>query len=614
MGRPVKNILNALQQKQIVLPYLENAFHSDQWPDEYNIRVDSQPYYGLEDEEGITHDVGVGDGYFHPSSHPLMPSRELYYRFHPKHNGMVINERRSLTSHMTLAGGSAMHAVIQTQLHMAKVLMKGSGLDTWAPTEHNPLVKGRWVPENPYEWEYINTEHMVRGRMDGILDHPLGQMGFEFKALDVDTPILTGNGWSTMGELVDGDDVYAPDGQLTKVTAAHPVRYGRPCYEVKFRDGQSVVADAEHLWEVNDYRGVTYTLTTQQILDRGLRISNGGYKFNVPVTHPLQAPDAELPIDPWLLGAWLGDGASSETALYCGDEDLSYMEGRLSQLGLSYKMTRGKTCWKLYVHKVRAQFTALGLLGNKHIPDIYLRASESQRRSLLAGLMDTDGSAGEHQVAIGMKNETVMRQTLQLARSLGYRCTLRAHDSNIYGRSCGPIYWVKFSSTHSVSPFDMPRKARKFDLALPGNRKIDRNSIVGVEPVPTRPTRCITVAHESSLYVVGEGFVPTHNTMNSRSFRFLDAPKEEWRCQLNLGLDAADLHKGVIVVMEMGYPFSFKEFHITRNGDLLGEIYEKFDYVRACVRDNTPPRCEHSFQSAKAKACPVGHLCWAEEE
>ncbi len=284
MGRPVKNILNALQQKQIVLPYLENAFHSDQWPDEYNIRVDSQPYYGLEDEEGITHDVGVGDGYFHPSSHPLMPARELYYRFHPKHNGMVINERRSLTSHMTLAGGSAMHAVIQTQLHMAKVLMKGSGLDTWAPTEHNPLVKGRWVPENPYEWEYINTEHMVRGRMDGILDHPLGQMGFEFKS------------------------------------------------------------------------------------------------------------------------------------------------------------------------------------------------------------------------------------------------------------------------------------------------------------------------------------------MNSRSFRFLDAPKEEWRCQLNLGLDAADLHKGVIVVMEMGYPFSFKEFHITRNGDLLGEIYEKFDYVRACVRDNTPPRCEHSFQSAKAKACPVGHLCWAEDE
>ena len=614
------NILNSLQAKQIVMPYLENAFHNDQWPDEYYIRVDSEDYYGLTDEEGITHDTGPGDGYFHPSSHPLMTARELYYRYHPDFAALVPRERRSLTSHMTLAAGTAMHAVIQTQLHMAGILMRGETEEDfeWQPVEGDPDVVGRWVEKNPYEWEYINRRHMVRGRMDGRLRHPQGEIGFEFKALDVATPILTGAGWSTMGELIDGDEVYAPDGQLTKVVAAHPVRTGRPCYEVKFRDGQSVVADAEHLWQVRDYAGRCLTLTTQQLHDRGVLVGRKrkSFKYSVPVTDPIQAPDADLPIDPWLLGMWLGDGDSSMVSITSGAQDLDYLTSRLDSLGVSYRVNQygERTASAVYIHKMRGAFADLGLLDNKHIPEVYMTASEPQRRALLAGLMDSDGGVAGHQVCIGMKRESLMRQVLQLARSLGYRATLTSHESSIDGKKCGLHYVVRMSATHELSPFDMPRKTARFDEYPPGKQDMKRNAIVAVEPVPTRPTRCITVAHESSLYLVGEGFVPTHNTQNSRAYRFQDSSKDEWRYQLNLGMDACGLSRGVVLVMEMGYPFNFKEFPIRRDSDLVQGVYDKFDYVRECVRLNTPPRCEHSFQSAQSKNCPVGHLCWVTTE
>jgi len=62
------------------------------------------------------------------------------------------------------------------------------------------------------------------------------------------TPVPTPAGWTTMGELVDGDTIFDETGQTCTVTTAHPVMYDRPTYEVVFSDGSTIVADAEHLW------------------------------------------------------------------------------------------------------------------------------------------------------------------------------------------------------------------------------------------------------------------------------------------------------------------------------------------------------------------------------
>lgn len=134
------NIFKRLQNKELILPYFETAMMADHWPESYSVEIDSSPYYGHK------------DGYFHPSTHATMGARELYYRFHPDTRDLVLTEKRTLQSYLTLAIGSALHGVLQTQMQMAG------------------LVK----PEN-IEWQYTNTDHWCRGRIDWIVDHPNGQ-------------------------------------------------------------------------------------------------------------------------------------------------------------------------------------------------------------------------------------------------------------------------------------------------------------------------------------------------------------------------------------------------------------------------------------------------------
>ena len=68
------------------------------------------------------------------------------------------------------------------------------------------------------------------------------------KALALDTPLPTPTGWTTMGEVAVGDLLYDAEGRPTSVVAATDVMVGRPCYEVTFSDGSTIVADAEHQW------------------------------------------------------------------------------------------------------------------------------------------------------------------------------------------------------------------------------------------------------------------------------------------------------------------------------------------------------------------------------
>jgi len=145
---PYASILRSLADKDLLLPYFRNAMLAQKWPDTYQITIDSGPYYGH------------GDGYFHPSTHGLMGARELYYRFHPDHRDKLIHEQRSVQSEMTMAMGSALHGVVQTQFQMAG------------------LIPG---PEQ-CEVEYVIAEHHVRGRVDFIAHHPTeGRIPVELK-------------------------------------------------------------------------------------------------------------------------------------------------------------------------------------------------------------------------------------------------------------------------------------------------------------------------------------------------------------------------------------------------------------------------------------------------
>ena len=150
------------------------------------------------------------------------------------------------------------------------------------------------------------------------------------KALALDTPIPTPRGWTTMGEIQVGDEVFDENGHPNSVTAATPVMYGRPCYEVEFSDGTIIVADAEHLWRTStvdralvervtapagsgQIRVIDADPVTTEQIAASLR-DNGRLNHSVALCGPLDYPESDLPVAPYTFGCWLGDGRTGEPA------------------------------------------------------------------------------------------------------------------------------------------------------------------------------------------------------------------------------------------------------------------------------------------------------------
>ena len=148
------------------------------------------------------------------------------------------------------------------------------------------------------------------------------------KALALDTPLATPDGWTTMGEVRVGDRLIGADGHPVAVVAATEVMQDRPCYEVEFSDGEVIVADAEHQWltwtraarrydaqtrgfQRNDTNPVRPGVTTEEIARTPALPSVDKRPIHtVQLASPLQLPEADLPMPPYALGAWLGDGHS----------------------------------------------------------------------------------------------------------------------------------------------------------------------------------------------------------------------------------------------------------------------------------------------------------------
>lgn len=350
------------------------------------------------------------------------------------------------------------------------------------------------------------------------------------KALDVDTPVPTPGGWTTMGQLKDGDQVFTAAGHVTTVTHAHPIRYDRPCYRLTFSDGCTIVADADHQWTARsraDRRaGRAYrTVTTRQMLDTGLTVA-GESNWQMPAAYPLEMPDADLPIDPYVLGFWLGDGASAGSDLTIGSpEDAEIVGAQFATAGypirhrsaLQYGQIRGEERrddsgrWAPNgsLHSV---LRGLDLIGNKHIPAAYLRAATTQRVRLLEGLIDSDGYV-EHatgRIEITTIREDLADQIAELARTLGHRARIYAGRATLNGADCGPKYRVVWVARSGGGRLPRKTLADRSGLGQP-NRLITRY-VTAIEPVESRPVRCISVADPSQLYLAGRDFLVTHNT------------------------------------------------------------------------------------------------------
>jgi replicative DNA helicase len=338
------------------------------------------------------------------------------------------------------------------------------------------------------------TNGLHAGQMIVIAARPA--MG---KALALDTPLPTPSGWTTMGQVQVGDQLLGADGRPITVTAATDVMNDRPCYEVTFDDQTRIIADAEHQWVTTtradrryahqfsrvdgadsspDCRVGASVRTTREIAGTLCRSDRRGYNHAVPVATALDLPSAALPVPPYVLGAWLGDGHSAQAM---------FMEPQILR--------------------------KLGVLSNKHIPAGYLRASEQQRRALLAGLLDTDGTVNRAgSVQFTSTSPELAADVRELIVSLGYRCGLGRERVGGRSGASSTACTITFTTTDDV--FRLTRKRETHRQRRPAKTapRAHQRMVVGVREVPSVPVRCVQVDAPDSLYLASRSMIPTHNS------------------------------------------------------------------------------------------------------
>ena len=382
-----------------------------------------------------------------------------------------------------------------------------------AITDAEPFVihPGEFVLGRTLEWVELPDDIVAR---------------IEGKALALDTLVPTPKGWTTMGRLQVGDLVFGPDGRPTPVVAATDVLEGRACRVVRFSEGTQVTCDADHQWPVYTHddrrRGKTRVVTAAAIegdLKRG-----PDYRYRTRQTAPVEYAERELPIDPYVLGVWLGDGTSTKAEVTSADPPILR---ELEMAGYAVRPASGPLSYRVggtghtrdpgtgrYSRNASLSSTLrnMGLLGAKRIPDEYLQSSVTQRHALLEGLMDTDGYVD----TLGRCDLTTVKPDLaeqyrELIASLGYRPLIADKPAKLYGRLIGRRYEVTFTPHKPV--FRLPRKLARQTLTQRFNFG---RAIVDIKPVASVPVRCIEVGRADGCYLVTRSYIPTHNSSLGR--------------------------------------------------------------------------------------------------
>lgn len=444
------------------------------------------------------------------------------------------------------------------------------------------------------------------------------------KLLSLCVPIPTPAGWTTMGQLRVGDQVFDETGAPCNVIWISDEQVPESAYRLSFSNGSNLDACSEHEWVTwthserkaflrspyediscfpKDWpnwklRRITGHSLPQGIVDEAISLNNQGFSARsigkqlavcrvalrkhlaaglylarqakvypdspgprirltreiaetltysqrgdlnhcIPNCGPLQLPEAVLPIPPYTLGVWLGDGACAGATVTQHEPDQASLRKNLVADGF-HCTTRAdpKNIGVLGLHKLLRQE---GLLFNKHVPAIYLRASVQQRLALLQGLMDTDGGV-EAASTVSFTNCTLALSdaVYELVVSLGMRATRDSRKT----QGNGPAHRVTFTPTMQV--FRLPRKANRVSFTCGQQLRRHHRMITGAEPIDPVPMRCITVDSPNSLYLAGREMIPTHNSRTGAEW-VRDQVEHHGRRRIALvGRTSADCRKTMI--------------------------------------------------------------------
>ena len=323
--------------------------------------------------------------------------------------------------------------------------------------------------------------------------------------------VATTKGLKKHGDLIVGDYVFGRDGTPVKVLWVSEKT--RSEYVVSFSDGAKIECHGNHEWTVyNRFRQKEETIETKHIASSTIYNGDGKrgsrYKYHVDSNVCVMFDSRNVDLDPYVLGAWLGDGDSSCGIIHIGNNDVEI----IGNSTYKFKESKGTTTRKFYSQELNLLLKNNGLIKNKHIPDMYKYNSVEVRKNVIAGLIDTDGYVYHRngRITISNTNKRIIDDAAFILRSLGQSVVVcefkpRVSSSGIVGKKI--VYQLCFNPTMTFPTKVKRKKITKLSI----NKK---RAIVSIERKEGLGYgNCIQV--EGGIYLVGDTFIPTHNSEGS---------------------------------------------------------------------------------------------------
>jgi hypothetical protein len=332
--------------------------------------------------------------------------------------------------------------------------------------------------------------------------------------------IHTPEGLKKIGDFKIGDSICNTYSGESKVTGVYP-QGKQHIYRVYFDNGTHVDSGLEHLWTVSSYHSHTgfTTLSLEEILDRGIYVETEAternpkgrrLKYYLPNIGPVHKAEKFVPVAPYAMGVWLGDGTRNFGSVTNVDQEV------WDNLGYTYTITNSqtKTAYGLVTDLKKIDGIAHSCGSHdKYIPSIYLENSIEVRMELLRGLMDTDGTIdAKGRLTYYTVSSRLRDDFIYLIRSLGGT----TKGWSLKKTTHSDCYCIQFQFNSKEPLFKIKRKEQRRCVKVHSSRVY----IESVEYIGEHEATCIEVDSKDRLYIC-ENFIPTHNTTTLAWLTFL---------------------------------------------------------------------------------------------
>lgn len=351
------------------------------------------------------------------------------------------------------------------------------------------------------------------------------------KAQPLYSIVYTDNGPKKMKNIKKGDKVFSSDGKIHNVIGTY-YKGTKKIYKVTFTDGSTTHCCDEHLWV---YMTDNHKRRNQGWhTDKLKRIKELKTPKWIPITKPLKYPKQNYKIHPYTLGVLLGDGYLTGYSIGLSvaniDSDIiKYIKKEskdLFQIGYINEFeNHNNYLLKGFKYKNNPLLNEIRKLDlrkkskKKFIPKQYLIGSVKQRKELLAGLLDTDGSCqvkenGSCSVSFSTKSIKLAYGVRDLVMSLGGRSKIHKYNRKKEGK--GIIYNVNIFVM--FNPFKTKRK--KDSWIKPTGSKPSRY-FKSIKYLGKKKCKCIAVDSPNHTYLT-DNYIVTHNTIQSITYSIMD--------------------------------------------------------------------------------------------